>query len=166
MAAALASFSAAWYSRSALMIFARRSRSASAWRATPLEWPEQWFERRQLGSGEMGLTGACSNQEIRLMLADANRVRADLVALPGGRGPTMKVARRRELATTAIVEVLRSSVVPLTIGDVLRRVEQTLGRSVNPASLKAALSEMASSQKSPVRRVSRGHYDSPSLTDA
>lgn len=99
------------------------------------------------------------------MLVDANRVRADLVALPGRRDPTMKVARRSKLATTAIIEVLRSSDVPLTIPEVSRRVEQTLGRAVNRASVKATLSDMASSQKSPVRRVRRGHYDAPSLTD-
>jgi len=114
----------------------------------------------------MGLTGACSNQQTRRVLAAANGVREDLVALPSPARPTLKILPRVEPATTAIIEVLGSSEVPLTIADVLRRVEQTLGRSVNSASLKATLSDMAASQKSPVRRVSRGYYESTSLTDA
>jgi len=125
-------------------------------------WLGQRFERRHSGSGEMGLTGACSNQATWRVLAAANRVRKDLVVLPGPVGPTLKIAPRLAPTTTAIIEVLRSSDVPLTIPDVSRRVEQTLGRCVSRASVKAALSDMAAAQKSPVRRVSRGRYESTS----
>jgi len=107
----------------------------------------------------MELTGACSNQQTRLMLADANRIRADLVALPGRAGRTLTPVPRREPATTAISDVLRRSNRPLSIPEILQRVEQVLGRSLNRASLKAALSEMAASQNHPVRRVGRGRYD-------
>jgi hypothetical protein len=92
------------------------------------------------------------------MLADANRIRADLVALPGRAGATLKLAPRREPATTAISDVLRMSNRPLSIPDILQRVEQVLGRSFHRPSLKAALSEMAASQNHPVRRVGRGRY--------
>ncbi len=112
----------------------------------------------------MGLTGACSNQWTRLVLADANRVRTDLVALSGRSGPMTKVAPRREPATTAIIEVLRVSDVPLAIADILQRVEQILGCSVNRASLKASLADMASANN-PIRRVSRGRYESKPPSD-
>lgn len=114
----------------------------------------------------VGLTGACSNQQTRLVLADANRVRADLVALPGRSGPTTKLAPRHEPATTGIIEVLRMSDGPLAIADVLQRVEQMLGRSVSRGSLKGSLSELAASTNRPVRRVSRGRYESTSPSDA
>lgn len=108
----------------------------------------------------MALSGACSNQQTRLTLADANRVRADLVALPGRSAPTARVAPRPVPATAVIAEVLRTSEEPLGIADVLQRVEQLLGRSIKQASLKAALAEMAASESIPVRRVRRGRYES------
>ncbi len=114
----------------------------------------------------MGLTGACSNQQTRLTLADANLVRADLVALPGRSAPTAKVAPRPVAATAVIAEVLRTSGEPLGIADVLQRVEEMLGRSIKRASLKAALAEMAASESIPVRRVRRGRYESTPANDA
>ena len=108
----------------------------------------------------MGLTGACSNQATGRALAEANRARVRLVALPGRSAPKPKVAQRPMPATEIIAEVLRASDEPLGIADVLERVEQILGRSVRRASLKAALAEMAASDASPVRRVSRGRYES------
>lgn len=109
----------------------------------------------------MGLTGTCSNRTA-LVLADANRVRADLLALPGQAGPTTRVEPRPEPATRVIVEMLCTSDVPLGIGEVFQRAEQMLGRSVNRASLKAALAEVVSSENRPIRRVSRGRYESTS----
>jgi len=82
------------------------------------------------------------------------------VALPGRAGSTIRLAPRREPATTAISKVLRMSDRPLSIPEILQRVEHVLGRSLNRASIKASLSEMAASQGHPVRRVSRGRYGS------
>jgi len=90
------------------------------------------------------------------MLADADHVRAGLVARSGRSTPTRKVARRLMSATAVIVEVLRTSDEPLGIAEVLSRVEQSLERSVKRASLKASPAGMASSDASPVRRVGRG----------
>jgi hypothetical protein len=44
--------------------------------------------------------------------------------------------------------VLRASDVPLTIAEVSRRVEQTLGRSVNRASVKATLPDTGDDEQS------------------
>jgi hypothetical protein len=108
----------------------------------------------------VGLTGACSNQPTSQLLADANRARAALVAQPGASSPTIRSFARPKPMQPMIVLVLQASDVPLAIAEVLKRVEQVLGRSVNRASLKAALSEMAISQNHPIRRVSRGCYES------
>ena len=106
----------------------------------------------------MGLTGACSNQPTSRLLADANRARATLVALPGAWSPTIRSVALQEPMQPMIVLVLEASDVPLAIGDVVERVEQALRRSVHRPSVKAALSEMAGSENYPVRRVSRGRY--------
>ena len=66
--------------------------------------------------------------------------------------------------TAAVVDILRMSDTAMSIEDILQRAQQDLGRSINRASLKAALSEMASSESSPVRRASRGRYETASAT--
>ncbi len=109
------------------------------------------------GLSRMGLTGACSNQPTSLLLAEANRARAALVAQPGASSPRTIVSRPKPMQPI-IVLVLQASDVPLTIADIVQRVERVLGRSVHRPSVKAALSEMAGSTRSPVQRVSRGRY--------
>jgi hypothetical protein len=92
------------------------------------------------------------------LLTDANRARAALVALPGAWSPAIRSFTRLEPMQPMIVLVLQASDVPLGITDVVLRVEQALERSVHRPSVKAALSEMAGLENSPVRRVSRGLY--------
>lgn len=57
-----------------------------------------------------------------------------------------------------IVLVLQASDMPLTIADIVQRVERVLGRSVHRPSVKAALSAMVGSEIASVRRVGRGRY--------
>ena len=107
----------------------------------------------------MGLTGACSNQPARPKIAEANGVRAKLVATPGRVTPASKPAPRSRPSTTAILEVLRLSTGPLAIEDIVERVEQRLGRSVKRVSVKASVAEMAASDQHRVQRVGRGRYE-------
>jgi hypothetical protein len=106
----------------------------------------------------MALTGACSNPAPRPKIAEANRVRAKLVAGTGRAAPASKLAPRQAPATAAIAEVLQANDGPLAIADIWHRVEQRLGRPVNRASVKAWLAEMAASERYAVKRVGRGRY--------
>ena len=106
----------------------------------------------------MGLTGACSNQTTCQRLARANRLRRELMSVSGRSAPRPKIAPRPAPATAAIVAVLCESDEPLSIVDILMRVEQVLGRSVRRVSVKATLAQMAASDASPVWRVDRGRY--------
>ena len=97
----------------------------------------------------MALTGACSNQPARPRIAEANGIRAKLVATPGRVAPARKPSARLVPSTTAIAEVLRASDEPLGIADILLRVERALGRPVKRVSVKASLAEMAASPAHP-----------------
>ena len=116
------------------------------------------FEHRRLGSFEMALTGACSNLAPRPKIAEANGVRAELLARASDVSPRPTLSPRGIPTTVAIAEVLRLSAEPLQVGEIAERVEQAIGRPVKRVSIKATLAQFAADEQCPIRRVARGRY--------